>query len=256
MNRQFQQFQPLNSSQGRPSYMDRPQATLNQPSDLQSSFSQFSGLQNPSPSLNSNGNKELAVLFYSNNCSVSKAFLSQLYKSTLNEKIRKVCVDRSDVKIPRIITAVPTIVARGINRPIVGEQTMAWLENENKKISGSVQKKEADLESYNFGAKDNYSFIDEGNNDLLNDNVSFAQWDKDYVIPVMTDTDSNKKQSSGPSFSMNNQSQKGFGSEDISKMRMERDSMIGRPNPKMVQMDNEQFNMMFNKQKNSLYKNI
>lgn len=194
--------------------------------------------------------KELGVLFYSNNCSHSKAFLASLYKSPLNDYVRKICVDNPNVKIPRIITEVPTLVARGIQRPLVGDQVMAWLDNESQKTSSSnIQN--SDIQSYSFGGRDNYSTIGD-----INDDVSvagsFADWNKDYYINAPLETDKgDKKKSTSSSSQISDMNQ-------ISQLRAERDSMFAPQRQAMMkntQIDPEQFNQMFLKQQEKSFRN-
>ncbi len=192
--------------------------------------------------------KEIAVLFYSNNCSHSKAFLAALYKTSFNDAIRKICVDRGDVKIPKIITEVPTLIARGIQRPLVGDQVMSWLENEIKK--GTSQNSNADLQCYSFSARDNYSVIGEVNDDMSVCN-SFADWDKDYYINAPLESDKgDKKKSTSTASQISEMNQ-------INKLRNERDSMFVDQKQKMktAQIDPDKFNQMFVKQQQQAFRN-
>ncbi len=223
----------------------------NDVSSIQSNMipSQMSPQNNLSNNSNYNNNrKEIGVLFFSNNCSHSRAFLTALYKTPFNDLVRKICIDKGDVKIPRIITEVPTLIARGIQRPLVGDQVGAWLENELQK--GSSQKSNADLGCYSFSGKDNYSVIGEVNDDMSVCN-SFADWDKDYYINAPLDSDKGEKKKS----TMNSSQISDMG--QISKLRNERDSMFTdqRRSMKNTQIDPEKFNEMFVKQQQKTYRN-
>ena len=167
MNRQFQNFNQPNDQMSRPSNLSQSQYDRNQGTnsgrggnqkqaynpnpfngrDMVSMSSQMSGMLNTETAMfnptkvrkenrdedDGEKKKEIGVLFYSNNCDHSKKFLIDLMKSNVNDLVRKICVESKGVKIPSVIKNVPTLVARGINRPLVGEQVFAWLENENSK---------------------------------------------------------------------------------------------------------------------------
>lgn len=181
--------------------------------------------------------KEIGVLFYSNNCEHSKKFLIGLMKTNFNDLVRKVCVDKRDVKIPSIVTDVPTLIARGINRPLVGEQVFAWLENETAK--GALND---DIKSYSFSCKDNYTFLDGGLDDGTIVEGSIAEWDKDYSInaPIDIEAKNDKK-------GIDKQKMASYKS-DVSKMQEERNAMFIQNKPKVAQLDPDEFNKMFLKQ--------
>lgn len=239
-----------NSNSRKPVYNPNPFGN-----DMNSMSSPFS---NDTSSIQSNmvsqsnspsGNKrEIGVLFYSNNCSHSRAFLASLYKTPFNDLVKKICIDKGDVKIPRIITEVPTLIARGIQRPLVGEQVQAWLENETKK--GTSQNSNADLQCYSFNARDNYSVIGEVNDDMSVCN-SFADWDKDYYINAPIDNEKGDKKKSTQNASQISEM------NQISKLRTERDSMFidQRQKMKTSQIDPEKFNEMFVKQQQKIFRN-
>jgi hypothetical protein len=201
--------------------------------------------------------KELGILFYSNNCSFCKSFLAELYKSPINDIIRKICVDKDNIKIPQFITSVPTLIIKGINRPLVGDQASAWLQQGSKgqgngqgpsQTQAQSQALDNDLMSYSFNAKDNYTFIGETDDQSICN--SLAEWNKDYYINAPIDTDQKEKKGYEGSSSINQ-------SMDINRMRVERDKMIGQKQiPKATTMDPEKFNKMFLKQQQNFKQNI
>jgi len=77
-------------------------------------------------------NNNKYILFYSNFCSNSKEFITQLYKTKYYELFMKVCVDKKDIKIPKQITAVPTIIVPNYPRPLTGGEAFFWLEGMGK----------------------------------------------------------------------------------------------------------------------------
>lgn len=270
MNRQFQNY---SKNDKQVSYMERPhnqsqaQYNRNQNSNIDMSSRNQAGPQkqiyNPNPfnsydnlsmssQMSSNLNtqsaisrpskpqgerKEIGVLFYSNNCEHSKKFLIGLMKTNFNDLVRKVCVDKRDVKIPSIVTDVPTLIARGINRPLVGEQVFAWLENETAK--GAIND---DIKSYSFNCKDNYTFLDGGVDDGTVVEGSIAEWDKDYSINAPIDIEA-KNEKKGI-----DQKKMASYKSDVSKMQEERNAMLAQNKPKTTQLDPDEFNKMFLKQ--------
>jgi hypothetical protein len=267
MNRQFQNYSKTDQQV---SYMERP----NNQSQAQHNRSQNSNIDmtsrnqagpakqiyNPNPfnsydnlsmssQMSSNLNtpsaiskpskerKEIGVLFYSNNCEHSKKFLINIMKTNFNDLVRKVCVDKRDVKIPSIVTDVPTLIARGINRPLIGEQVFSWLENETAK--GAVNE---DIKSFSFNCKDNYTFLEGGVDDGTVVEGSIAEWDKDYSINAPIDVES-KNEKKG----IDQQKMSAYKS-DVSKMQEERNAMLVKNKPKNSQLDPDEFNKMFLKQ--------
>lgn len=245
---EYNRNQPSNNSR-KPVYNPNPFG--NEASTIGSPFSNdVSSIQSNMipPTANRQQSKEVGVLFFSNNCSHSRAFLAALYKTPFNDFVRKICIDKGDVKIPKIITEVPTLIARGIQRPLVGEQVTAWLENEIKK--GTSQNSNAELQCYSFSGKDNYSVIGEVNDDMSVCN-SFADWDKDYFINAPIDNEKgDKKKASQNSSQISEMNQ-------ISKLRNDRDSMFvdQRQKMKTAQIDPEKFNEMFLKQQQKAFRN-
>lgn len=178
--------------------------------------------------------KEIGVLFYSNNCEHSKKFLISLMKTNFNELVRKICVDKKDVKIPSIVTNVPTLVARGINRPLVGEQVFSWLENETAKSALND-----DIKSYSFNCKDNYTFLDGGLDDGTIVEGSVAEWDRDYSINAPIDIEAKNEKKAVDQKKMSSYK------SDVSKMQEERNAMLVQNKPKTTQLDPDEFNKLF-----------
>jgi len=177
--------------------------------------------------------KELGVLFFSNNCEHSKTFLVNLMKTKINDLVRKVCVDGNTMKLPSVVKSVPTLIARGINRPLVGEQVFAWLENEAGKNTV-----DADIKCFAFGANDNYTFID-GVDDGSTFGGNIAEWDKEYTINAPMDTEGDKMK-------------KTLDDKRINKYREERNSLYAnKPLEKNTKVDPEEFNKMFLKQQSN-----
>ena len=216
--------------------------------DMVSMSSQMSGMLNTETAMfnptkvrrdetqDSEKKKEIGVLFYSNNCDHSKTFLLNLMKSNVNDLVRKICVDNNS-KIPSVVKSVPTLVARGINRPLVGEQVFAWLENENTKVG-----KDDDIKCFSFNCKDNYTFI-EGVDDGTIIDGNIADWDKDYMINAPLDTAGGKDSKKG----IDEQKIASYKNE-MMKIREDRGGLTKQNETKNSKLDPDQFNQMFLKQ--------
>jgi hypothetical protein len=238
-NRQFQNFNSGGGGGGGGSrFLERPQHNVKPPSFSSSPASCSSS------SASASGAKEKGVLFYSKNCAHSKKFLEALVKNaSLNSVIRKVSVDNPDQqRIPPLVTSVPTLIVRGLNRPLVGEQVFSWLENETK---GSSAAAADDLMSFAFNAKDNYTFI-EGANDSNLACGNVADWNQDYHINAPVDSNSDKKQHA--SVSQSGGGGGGGGGGDLAKYREDRNNNLHAAAQKPAvpaKMDPAQFNKMF-----------
>ena len=269
MNRQFQNFNQSNTQMSRPSNLSQSQYDRNQGTngtqkqaynpnpfngrDMVSMSSQMSSMLNtetaifnPTKVRRENGDggekkKEIGVLFYSNNCEHSKKFLLDLMKSTANDLVRKICVDNKGVKIPSVIKSVPTLVARGINRPLVGEQVFSWLENENSKSA-----LDDDIKCFSFNCKDNYTFI-EGVDDGTVIDGNTAEWDKDYMINAPLDTDGKDKK-------VIDEKKMASYKDEMTKMREARNGVNQQATPKNAKIDPDEFNQMFLKQQSKFSK--
>jgi hypothetical protein len=270
MNRQFQNFNRSNDQISRPSNLSQSQYDRNQGQhsgsqkqaynpnpfngrDMVSMSSQMSSLLNTETAMfnptkvrkesdddNSEKKKEIGVLFYSNNCDHSKKFMIDLMKSNVHDLVRKICVDIKGVKIPSVIKNVPTLVARGINRPLVGEQVFAWLENENSKSA-----LDDGIKCFSFNCKDNYTFI-EGVDDGTVIDGNTAEWDKDYMINAPLDTSGKEKKG------IDEKKMASYKNE-MTKMREARNG--NQPStPKNAKIDPDEFNQMFLKQQSKFSK--
>jgi hypothetical protein len=268
MNRQFQNFNRADDQMSRPSNLSQSQYDRNQGTqkkqaynpnpfngrDMVSMSSQMSSMLNTETAMfnptkvrresadedGGEKKKEIGVLFYSNNCDHSKKFLIDLMKSNVNDLVRKICVDNKGVKIPSVIKNVPTLVARGINRPLVGEQVFAWLENENGKSA-----LDDGIKCFSFNCKDNYTFI-EGVDDGTVIDGNTAEWDKDYMINAPLDTTGKEKKGI-------DEKKMATYKDEMTKMREARNG--NQPStPKNAKIDPDEFNQMFLKQQSKFSK--
>ena len=125
------------------------------------------------------------VLFYSNFCDHSKKFLEALYKTDLRDKFKKVCVDQK-TRIPKEISAVPTIIVPKINKLLTGEEAFHWLkgmtaiienqQNTQPENTNNINNQNGDPTNISYsmgqvsayshtmgGYSDNFSFLDSQN---------------------------------------------------------------------------------------------
>jgi hypothetical protein len=68
-------------------------------------------------------------VFYSNKCHYCENLLRSIQKEKLADQCQLICFETSPEKIPNIITNVPTIIAKDLMKPLVGIETIEWIEN-------------------------------------------------------------------------------------------------------------------------------
>lgn len=79
-------------------------------------------------------------LYYSNGCSHSKTFITQLKRNQgLYDSFEFINIDtrQNRINLPKYVTSVPTIDIQGMNRPLSGESAFFWLQTECNRGSGS-----------------------------------------------------------------------------------------------------------------------
>lgn len=74
------------------------------------------------------------VLYYSENDGNSRNFLRELHKTTYFSKFIKLCVDKSDIKVPRCIRSIPTIIVPTSQGPklLSGDMLQKWMDDAKK----------------------------------------------------------------------------------------------------------------------------
>ena len=68
------------------------------------------------------------LLFYSLDCKHSKLMLQKLQDENMINDFKLIDIKKIKV-LPKIITSVPTIIVKDINRPLVGLHAFNWIEN-------------------------------------------------------------------------------------------------------------------------------
>jgi len=69
------------------------------------------------------------VLFYSRHCRTSGVVLRILHNEGILNNFKLCCVDDNLDKVPPQITKVPTLIVKGIPKPLVADEIIRWLES-------------------------------------------------------------------------------------------------------------------------------
>jgi hypothetical protein len=72
-------------------------------------------------------NQSINMLFYSNECNMSRQLLVILQSTGLLGYFKLICVDEILNRLPPQITAVPTMIVKDLSKPIVGQDTFEWV---------------------------------------------------------------------------------------------------------------------------------
>lgn len=70
------------------------------------------------------------ILFYSNKCKHCVNLLSLIQTSGLNGSYKYILVDDPKIKLPDIIEKVPTLIVKGMNKPLVGKEVFTWIKSQ------------------------------------------------------------------------------------------------------------------------------
>ena len=66
-------------------------------------------------------------LFYSNYCQYSKELLKLIIDNNFNTYFKFICIDDDNIKIPDLITNVPSIIINNINKVLMGNEAFEWV---------------------------------------------------------------------------------------------------------------------------------
>ena len=112
------------------------------------------------------------ILFYSNRCEWSKAFIEEISKTTYHQELRFICVDPGPNRpaLPSWLKQTPTLVISGEPEPRTNGEVMNWLYERKMKDGGGAKggngavQGPAEPEPYldmemGGGYGDSYSFI-------------------------------------------------------------------------------------------------
>lgn len=150
------------------------------------------------------------IVFYSNYCLHCNNLLNKLSKTPIQNKIFYVCIDDNNIKIPKIITRVPSLYLVNEKRVLIENEIDNWVDGQlsaiqsknkqqelQKPISDQIKNMElqnshpsdnsnknnnqepGDIMAYHGnemggGLSTNYSFLDDSNNSSLNNNFTFV----------------------------------------------------------------------------------
>ena len=84
------------------------------------------------------------IVFYSNYCLHCNNLLNKLSKTPIHSKIFYVCVDDKKIKIPKIITRVPSLYLVNDKRVLIETEIDAWVDGQVASIQS--QKKQNELQ--------------------------------------------------------------------------------------------------------------
>ena len=159
---------------------------------------------------------EKDLLFYSNYCLHSNNLINQVSKTDLHPKLLYICIDDSKIKVPNFITRVPSLYVVTEKRVLVEDDINDWISNKLRQNNNSNQQQyhqqlqqqqqvqeQNNNQNQNLNQKqnqhnhqkveevspfhsnemgshlsNNYSFLEEDNNNNMNHNFSFLDGNK------------------------------------------------------------------------------
>jgi hypothetical protein len=139
------------------------------------------------------------ILFYSLECKHSKLILQKLQDENMINDFKLIDIKKIKV-LPKIITSVPTIIAKDINRPLVGIHAFNWIENTKyfyqktnniKNVVKFPPKSKSSDKGYNKADKmfDDYASLNDSDDEkitkekfITSKNNNFKIMDKQEVI--------------------------------------------------------------------------
>tara|TARA_B100000767_G_scaffold64316_1_gene60528 strand:+ start:2473 stop:3084 length:612 start_codon:yes stop_codon:yes gene_type:complete len=168
------------------------------------------------------------IIFYSNYCLHSNNLLNKISKTSLHNSILYICIDDKKIKIPKIVTRVPTLYLVKNKKVLIENQIDEWIEqltlsikNKNKQLelqkppSSQIKnmeeinsipnseknnniKIEEDLMAYHgnemgSSLSTNYSFLESTNNNSLNHNFTFINDNNNSNINTPKDFNNNNE---------------------------------------------------------------
>ena len=70
------------------------------------------------------------ILFYSHKCDFCTTLTTSITNTSTQDNYKFISVDNPSIKIPEIITKVPTLIVRGMNKPLVGKEVFSWIKSQ------------------------------------------------------------------------------------------------------------------------------
>lgn len=143
------------------------------------------------------------ILFYSNRCIHCNKLINIINNKTLQDKFKYISVDDNTIKIPEIIKSVPTLIVKGINKPLIGKEVFLWLESQDylnidtNNIYKNKMNPQFIIDNNTFqinGISQDLNYVSIGNDERdtdLNYNKTSAQFNK--INEMFITDDINKK---------------------------------------------------------------
>ena len=127
-------------------------------------------------------------LFYSNNCAHSKRLLLRIQKTNLLNNLQLINIDDPKITLPSFLTSVPTIFLPNERKVLTDATLFQWVETQltqfqrpSNTINMADITGDPTILPFQMGemgsglSGSSYSFIEEKQNDLINQNYSFLQ---------------------------------------------------------------------------------
>jgi hypothetical protein len=70
------------------------------------------------------------IIFFSDRCIHCSNLLTTIKKKCIEDKFKYINVGDPNIKIPDIITSVPTLIVQGINKLLIGKEVFTWLNSQ------------------------------------------------------------------------------------------------------------------------------
>lgn len=133
------------------------------------------------------------LLFYSLDCKHSKLILQKLQDENMINDFKLIDIKKIKV-LPKIITSVPTIIVKDINRPLVGMHAFNWIENtkyfyqKTNNIKNVVRfppkNKNSDSKGFNKADKmfDDYASLNDSDDEKITKEKFITSKSNDYKI--------------------------------------------------------------------------
>jgi hypothetical protein len=110
------------------------------------------------------------IVFYSNYCLHCNNLLNKISKTILHDKILYVCIDDKNIKIPRIITRVPSLYIVGEKNVLIENEIDIWVRNQVSAFDNKNKQMNLQMPiSQSSPSMDNHPSQDQG---VLNINAS------------------------------------------------------------------------------------
>lgn len=120
------------------------------------------------------------ILFYSTRCDACRRLIIIMKNENLIPYFKLICVDDKLNRLPPQIQAVPTMLIKGVKKPLVCEETFKWIEQVKFLRKQNIQ---TDIKNINQSYKKNSDIIgfDEDTMNGISDKFAFTE--DDVALP-------------------------------------------------------------------------